>query len=763
MRNAKRTLWISVVVYGLLLALCWAGTAVLREGPSMSSLDFDAGAALKTAQTLIPDGRPHPSGSLENREVADRIVGLLSGYGYQVERQAELYCTALAPGCTQLENVLAVKEGRRPGGEAILVTAHYDSVPGGPGAGDDIAGVAALLEIARRLQTDPPLLNDVIFLFADAEEAGLRGAQAFVENNPLMQRVKLVINVEARGVAGPSQMFETSVGNAALLGLFSETASRPVASSLMYEAYRRMPNNTDLTIYKKAGAMGINFAFSRGVALYHSSRDDLEHLSPVSVAHHGDNVLHFLRQAGDTELTSLESTADASYVDLFGTWLIDWPAAANLPAAALALLLILLLAGSQGALRFGPTAGSIGLVVLLLVAHVALGWLLSWPLARWPGIHALDHPHPAAGNLALFAGSVLLTLLFSSFAARRIDRSTYLFASWAFFALLSCLLAGTIAGAAYIVLIPSAGFALAAVVERSIRGRVFPVVAAWIGTVLAVYMAVYHFIFMDVLTSFYAAWLKMVPLGLAAIASSPLFSIRTGDISGSRRPIQIVSAVFLAATIAAALVPAYSENRPRSLNIAYQQIGGPEGAHGESRSAWRMFTFGPPDRAYAAAAGFPAAQENFQRWGLRDGKAYLLDSPSLDLAPPVFILDTDRTIGDTRTLKGSLQSGRSGFLLGLTFKPGSPVNGLEVEGKAVLTGENYMPDKGASVTFSGIGDRALEIELEVPANEPVELIVFELSAFPNAPEGEAITGLRPSNAAPIHFSDHTEIQNHYRF
>ena len=50
--------------------------------------------------------------------------------------------------------------------------AHYDSVPFGPGAADDGAGVVTLLETARALKAGPPLKNDVIFLFTDGEEAG---------------------------------------------------------------------------------------------------------------------------------------------------------------------------------------------------------------------------------------------------------------------------------------------------------------------------------------------------------------------------------------------------------------------------------------------------------------------------------------------------------------------------------------------------------------------------------------------------------------
>jgi putative aminopeptidase FrvX len=62
------------------------------------------------------------------------------------------------------------------------VTAHYDSVPAGPGASDDGVGTAVVLELARemaRRKTE----NDFIFLITDGEETGLRGAYAFAQRH----------------------------------------------------------------------------------------------------------------------------------------------------------------------------------------------------------------------------------------------------------------------------------------------------------------------------------------------------------------------------------------------------------------------------------------------------------------------------------------------------------------------------------------------------------------------------------------------------
>src|SRR5205085_9205138 len=98
---------------------------------------------------------------------------------------------------------------------ALMLAAHYGSGPTGPGASEDAAGVASLLETLRALKSGPPLKNDLVVIFSDAEELGLVGAHAFADENPWMKDVALVLNFEARGSSGPSMMFETSDGNGA--------------------------------------------------------------------------------------------------------------------------------------------------------------------------------------------------------------------------------------------------------------------------------------------------------------------------------------------------------------------------------------------------------------------------------------------------------------------------------------------------------------------------------------------------------------------
>jgi hypothetical protein len=76
----------------------------------------------------------------------------------------------------QLVNLLATRRGTRRPWELIELGAHYDSVPGSPGADDNASGVAALLEVARIL-ADVPLQRSVRLCFFAAEEDGMLGSR----------------------------------------------------------------------------------------------------------------------------------------------------------------------------------------------------------------------------------------------------------------------------------------------------------------------------------------------------------------------------------------------------------------------------------------------------------------------------------------------------------------------------------------------------------------------------------------------------------
>lgn len=66
-------------------------------------------------------------------------------------------------------NVIAVAPGTDPSADPVLIGAHYDTCGAMPGADDNAAAVAILLEMSAKL-TKRPAKRDVVFAFFDAEE-----------------------------------------------------------------------------------------------------------------------------------------------------------------------------------------------------------------------------------------------------------------------------------------------------------------------------------------------------------------------------------------------------------------------------------------------------------------------------------------------------------------------------------------------------------------------------------------------------------------
>lgn len=140
-------------------------------------------------------------------------------------------------------NVLARLPGTGTGGEAVLFLAHHDHLglcrPEGAadricnGAVDNASGVAALIEIAEAMAAGPPPIRDVYFLATTAEELGLFGARAFVEDPPVpISRFVAALNLDTVATS-PAGSPLTTVGR-------GMTPIDPVADRVAAELGRRV-------------------------------------------------------------------------------------------------------------------------------------------------------------------------------------------------------------------------------------------------------------------------------------------------------------------------------------------------------------------------------------------------------------------------------------------------------------------------------------------------------------------------------------------
>ncbi len=101
-------------------------------------------------------------------------------------------------------NVIAETPGGRTD-RVVVVGAHLDSVPGGPGINDNGSGTAVILETAlqmARLGIQP--VNQVRFAFWGAEESGLIGSQYYVSQLTSRQIKNIAVNLNFDMLGSPN-------------------------------------------------------------------------------------------------------------------------------------------------------------------------------------------------------------------------------------------------------------------------------------------------------------------------------------------------------------------------------------------------------------------------------------------------------------------------------------------------------------------------------------------------------------------------------
>ncbi|NLG09177.1 MAG: M28 family peptidase [Deinococcales bacterium] len=720
---------------------------------------FSAERAWARLERLLGDGTPHPVGTPAGAAVRERLVAELEALGFAVELQDAWGCRPAYAVCADVTNVLT----RLPGsgtGPALLLTAHYDSSGAGPGAADDMAAVAALVEVAGMLRGAAPLRNDVIFLFTDGEEVGLTGAEAFLEH-PWAEDVGLIVNFEARGTGGQSLLFQTSEGNAWLIREFARVAPRPVTSSLLYDLYRLLPNDTDLSVYLEAGMAGINFAFVEGVERYHTALDDLAHLDRGSLQHHGDNALAAVHAFGDADLGAAPE-GNALFQDVVPGSVLQapegWAVWLAVGALVLWLLVVMALLGA-GAVSLGGLLLALLAVPLGLAVAAGLGYGVIELLTALAGSDAPWYAEPLPTRVAVWTAGALGFALVASFAAPRAGFWGMAAAAWAWWAGLALATALTLPGASVTFLLPtlvaSFVYALLALFGVGLPTRDGYTIG-W-GAVLLALVSLFATAYL-VLPLAYTIELGLgfemgvavaVPVALAVTSLAPLLAVPPGG-APARATLLGLAVLLLGASVVWALgVPAYSAERPQRLSVVHAQLAD----EGEPYAAHWLFQHlgGALPAGLASAAGFGGERVELP------GEVGGFDAVATNvrgLAAPSLEEVRETRVGDERRLTFRLASPRGAERVTLLVPPAARATRLEVgaAGRAI----EYDPDANEHQAFDcrGRACDGLELTLHVDADGPLELVLFDQTA--GLPEGgEALLAARPATATPSFEGDVT--------
>lgn len=226
-------------------------------------------------------------------------------------------------------NILAKVQGKDALLPAVLLSAHYDSVPTAYGTTDDGAGIASMLSILRYYADNatPQPDRTIIFNFNNDEEFGLLGAEAFFYH-PWSKNVSVFLNLEGTGAGGRAILFRSTDYGVAK---HYKAASSPHANSLFQQGFSDglVRSETDYKVYTKNGLRGLDVAFYKPRNLYHTRRDSIKGTTYGALSHMFTNALDVTRSLASAAKDDFDADANdhkpAVFFDLLGTYLVVVP------------------------------------------------------------------------------------------------------------------------------------------------------------------------------------------------------------------------------------------------------------------------------------------------------------------------------------------------------------------------------------------------------------------------------------------------------
>jgi hypothetical protein len=712
--------------------------ALYQESPpraadaSAPTTDFSAARARRHLEVISQ--RTHPMGTGEHAAVRDYIVRELTAQGLEPEVQ-KTSVVASSRGTYRagtVENIIARLKGRESG-KAVLLVGHYDSVPTSFGASDDGSAVAAMLEALRALKATAPLKNDIIFLFTDGEETGSMGAQAFADEHPWAKDIGVVLNMEARGNSGPSLMFETSDQNGWLIRELARSAPHPVASSLLYEIYRALPNDTDLSVFKRKGYAGLNFAFINGHAHYHSLADNLDQLDMHSLQHQGANALALARHFGNLDLQNPRAE-NVVYFSLFGALLVYYSEMVSIILTVLVLLLfagVLVIGFRKGFLSVGGIlAGGLALFVSLLASALAVTMV-------WRTVREL-HPEYGAILQGVTYNSDLYIVSFVTLAVavtaviyilfrKKVREANLLMGGLLWWVVLMVLTTVMMRGASYLFTWPLL-FALIATAylfvsqdqeRNSLRRLLVLCLCSISGIVLLSPMIYLIFTAMPLNIAGGVSVLVVLLLGLLI----PHLSLMTTERKKWWLPVGLF-AVSLAFIIAGNFTSGFNKNRPQPDNIFYSLNADTGkaiwGSTDEEPDQWTQQFFPAGAGKGALSEYVPSEYDGFLR----------SDAPATALATPHIELLDDRTSDNIRTVRLHVTSQRQAPFISLEIDPQTRVMAAQIGGKPLGQGNDSTPAGSADawrLLYFAPPAEGFDLTLATKSSAPFKIVLMDQS------------------------------------
>ena len=348
----------------------------------------------------------------------------------------------------RLSNVIARIPGTNSTG-AVLLLAHFDSVPTSLNANDGGLGVATLLETVRAIQAGDALANDVVLWFGDADETTSMNTR-ILQQHPWFDDVEVGFAFEGIGANGPSLLTYAgqgdpdpddpvpAVGENEGFGLANPHLStdnglwlREALDVIPHPVVALAFNDPALAAGPDLGTTmwgsdigGISFAQIGDSSGYHTDLDNPDNVSLASLQDAGDTSLALTRHFGNFDFDQAETANGLIAFNILPGQIVTYSTSWAVPLALLltaALAAVLTIGIRRHQLTITGLLAGIGLTILSLIAVVMVVMVVSTILQ--PDVHFARNAY-SSGWRFLLVGTLTLAVVSAVFAAaaRFVDR-----------------------------------------------------------------------------------------------------------------------------------------------------------------------------------------------------------------------------------------------------------------------------------------------------------------------------------------------------
>ena len=736
--------------------------------------------------------QPRSIGTPAHAETIDTIRTRLADMGVESEIVEDVVAR---PDFNQvfagrLTNIIARIPGTNSTG-AVLLLAHFDSVPTSLNANDGGLGVAALLETVRAIQAGDALANDVVLWFGDADETTSMNTR-ILQQHPWFDDVEVGFAFEGIGANGPSLLTYAgqgdpdpddpvpAVGENEGFGLANPHLStdnglwlREALDVIPHPVVALAFNDPALAAGPDLGTTmwgsdigGISFAQIGDSSGYHTDLDNPDNVSLASLQDAGDTSLALTRHFGNFDFDQAETANGLIAFNILPGQIVTYSTSWAVPLALLltaALAAVLTIGLRRHQLTITGLLAGIGLTILSLIAVVVVVMVVSTILQ--PDVHFARNAY-SSGWRFLLVGTLTLAVVSAVFAvaARFVDREQTRTAIAAgplvILTLLAILTATALTSLSYVFVWPT--LAAVAFLAWQLRSRPHPT-NPW--GLTAALSAVGFIVILGAVPVMYLlgaglsigqpmfAALVAVIAALLAVLLVPHFQYLTGE-RGWVVPVSLAAAA-LVFGIGEQATNGFDADQP-SRNYIQYTLDADTGeatwlSAGTGTDEWtqQFFTDGYTSDRAAFSPGYFYDQE----FDVIEAPAPTVDIP----APQLTVLD-DTTTNGVRTLDLRIESPRQAAMAHLQLDLPGTLIAASVDGTPLEVDPDIELTEFPIAAYNP-GSQGIEISITVNSGEPIR---GTLTDFTNGlPNLDAITyTARPDDivAAPYDFRDPTVVR-----